>query len=124
MPFSAGTRTQPFSRAVHEGLLALLESGEFDLNRFLVAFSGGDQPNAWGLRDVLGNLYEWVSDFSTVCGPEEVTDPTGPEKGQNHPYRGGSWNHYTSMCRAAKSFEAPPTYRVHHLGFRVVMVKE
>ena len=64
------------------------------------------------------------SDFSTVCGPEDVTDPTGPEKGQNHPYRGGSWNHYASMCRAAKSFEAPPTYRVHSLGFRVVMVKE
>ncbi|MES2468107.1 MAG: formylglycine-generating enzyme family protein [Verrucomicrobiota bacterium] len=85
---------------------------------------GQKQANAWGLRDMLGNVYEWVSDFSTVCGPEDVTDPTGPDTGRNHPYRGGAWNHYASMSRCAKSFEAPPTYRVHHLGFRVVMVKE
>ena len=85
---------------------------------------GQKQANAWGLRDMLGNVYEWVADFSTVCGPEAVIDPTGPDKGRNHPYRGGAWNHYAAMSRCAKSFEAPPTYRVNHLGFRVVMVKE
>lgn len=85
---------------------------------------GQKEPNAWGLCDMLGNLYEWVSDFSSVYSGAEVTDPAGPSTGSGHIYRGGAWNHYATMCRAAKSFEAVPTYRVHHLGFRVALVRE
>jgi formylglycine-generating enzyme len=84
---------------------------------------GQKQANAWGCKDMLGNVYEWVSDFSSVAGTDPVTDPKGPTEGKNHIYRGGAWNHYATMCRAAKSFEAAPTYRVHHLGFRVALVK-
>lgn len=84
---------------------------------------GQKKANAWGLLDMLGNMYEWVSDYSAVPTSEPVTDPVGPSTGTAHPYRGGAWNHYATMCRAAKSFEAPPTYRKHNLGFRVVMVR-
>jgi len=85
---------------------------------------GQKQANAWGLKDMLGNLYEWVADYSAVYGDEDVIDPIGPKTGANHPYRGGAWNHYATMCRSAKSFEGPPTYRVNFLGFRVALVKE
>jgi formylglycine-generating enzyme required for sulfatase activity len=82
------------------------------------------QANAWGLKDMLGNLYEWVFDYSSVYPEEEVTDPRGPATGSGHPYRGGSWNHYAVQCRAAKSYEAVPTYRANDLGFRVALVKK
>jgi formylglycine-generating enzyme required for sulfatase activity len=85
---------------------------------------GQKQANAWGLRDMLGNLYEWVLDFASVYPEGEATDPRGPATGGGHPYRGGAWNHYATMCRAAKSFEAIPTYRSNNLGMRVVMVKD
>jgi formylglycine-generating enzyme required for sulfatase activity len=85
---------------------------------------GQKQANAWGLKDTLGNLYEWVLDFAAVYPVGEATDPRGPATGGGHPYRGGSWKHYATMSRAAKSFEAIPTYRSNDLGLRVVMVKE
>ena len=86
--------------------------------------SGQKKGNAWGLHDMLGNVYEWVADYSAVYGEGEAVDPRGPETGHNHPYRGGSWKHYATMSRAAKSFEAPPTYRVNDVGFRVALVQD
>ncbi len=85
---------------------------------------GQHKANAWGLKDTLGNLYEWVADFSALYTEADVVDPLGPATGVNHPYRGGAWKHYATMSRAAKSFEAPPTYRVNDLGFRVALVRE
>jgi formylglycine-generating enzyme required for sulfatase activity len=78
-------------------------------------------PNAWGLRDILGNLYEWVDDFSGYYPEREVTDPHGPEKGGKKIFRGGSWNHYGTMCRAARRFEEIPTIRLNYIGFRVAL---
>ncbi len=73
---------------------------------------------------MLGNLYEWVADFSTHYPEDEVTDPRGPGTGTQKTFRGGSWNHYATMCRAARRFEALPTFRVHYLGFRVALARE
>jgi formylglycine-generating enzyme required for sulfatase activity len=73
---------------------------------------------------MLGNLYEWVFDFPSVYPDGESVDPRGPNTGSGHPYRGGAWNHYATMCRAAKSFEAVSTYRVNDLGFRVALVRK
>lgn len=85
---------------------------------------GQKKANAWGLNDMLGNLYEWVADFSAVYPDGEAVDPKGPETGVNHPYRGGAWKHYATMSRAAKSFEAAPTYRFNDVGFRVALVQD
>lgn len=85
---------------------------------------GQQQPNAWGLKDMLGNLYEWVFDFSSIYPDGEAVDPRGPNTGSGHPYRGGAWDHYAVQCRAAKSYEAVPTYRVNDLGFRVAFVRK
>ena len=77
--------------------------------------------NAWKLRDMLGNLYEWVQDYSGYYPQREVTDPVGPAKGGKRLFRGGSWNHYGTMCRAARRFEDMPTIRLNYIGFRVAL---
>jgi formylglycine-generating enzyme len=82
------------------------------------------EPNAWGLRDMLGNLYEWVFDFSSLYPDGEAVDPRGPNTGSGHPYRGGAWGHYAVQCRAAKSYEAVSTLRENDLGFRVALVRK
>ncbi|MBL8722570.1 MAG: formylglycine-generating enzyme family protein [Planctomycetes bacterium] len=50
-------------------------------------------PNGFGLYDVFGNLWEWCSDFHGPLLPsaEVVVDPQGPQQGQTHALRGGSW---------------------------------
>jgi sulfatase modifying factor 1 len=85
---------------------------------------GQKDANKWGLKDMLGNMYEWVYDFSSEYPEGEVTDPRGPATGTRHVYRGGAWNNYGRNCRAANSLEAMPTYRMNDLGFRVALVKK
>ena len=85
---------------------------------------GQKAPNPWGLRDTLGNLYEWVADVSAYYPEEPTVDPRGPETGSKRLFRGGSWNHYATMSRAARRFEDLPTLRNHHLGFRVALARE
>ncbi len=79
------------------------------------------EPNAWELRDMLGNVYEWVQDYSGYYPQRPVTNPTGPATGEKKLFRGGSWNHYGTMCRAARRFEDMPTIRLNYIGFRVVL---
>ncbi len=85
---------------------------------------GQKKANAWGLKDTLGNMYEWVADWSSIPTADLAIDPTGPATGTAKIYRGGAWNHYATMCRAAKSFEAVPNYRRFNLSFRVALVRE
>ena len=79
------------------------------------------QPNPWQLKDMLGNLYEWVEDYSGYYPQRDVSDPTGPTQGEKKLFRGGSWNHYGTMCRAARRFEDIPTIRLNYIGFRVAL---
>ncbi len=51
---------------------------------------GKKQPNDWGLYDMYGNVFEFVSDWSSAVAIDGVIDPTGPETGKYHVIRGGS----------------------------------
>jgi formylglycine-generating enzyme required for sulfatase activity len=82
---------------------------------------GQKQPNPWQFRDMLGNLYEWVDDFSGYYPQRDVVDPRGPATGEKKIFRGGSWNHYATMSRAARRFEEIPTIRLNYIGFRVAL---
>ena len=79
---------------------------------------GGMEPNAYGLHDMLGNVWEWVQDRYGRHPGGEVTDPVGPATGANRVMRGGGWASYARQCRAAARL-GDPGYRLSALGFRL-----
>ncbi|OFZ78482.1 MAG: hypothetical protein A2583_10830, partial [Bdellovibrionales bacterium RIFOXYD1_FULL_53_11] len=59
------------------------------------------KPNAWGLYDMHGNVWELVEDYYTASlGTSSVTDPKGPSSGDYRVIRGGSWDCYARNLRS------------------------
>ncbi len=85
--------------------------------------TGTYPPNAYGLYDVSGNAWEWVSDWYApdYYGGGEMRDPAGPESGSMRILRGGSWvNDDVSMLRCAYRHKVPPDTYAYSVGFRIV----
>ncbi len=81
----------------------------------------GKKPNAWGLYDMLGNVWEWSQDWIGEYPSGHVTDPTGPSVGEWRVSRGGSWDSYAAACRAAARDESGVDDTDYLSGFRVAM---
>jgi formylglycine-generating enzyme required for sulfatase activity len=78
------------------------------------------QPNAWGLYDMHGNVYEWCQDWYDKNYPSgNVTDPTGPSSGSLRVLCGGSWSSLAEFCRSAIRYGKFPVTRNLYLGFRL-----
>jgi len=82
---------------------------------------GQKKPNAWGLYDMHGNVWEWCQDFHGGYAAGAVTDPAGPGSGTYRVLRGGSWLSVPTICRSAGRQGSPPGGRVISYGFRVVV---
>ena len=81
---------------------------------------GQKEPNAFGLHDMLGNVWEWVGDRFGRYPGGSVTDPVGSESGSLRVLRGGSWAFIARDCRSANRHGLSPGRRSNFLGFRLL----
>lgn len=79
------------------------------------------KPNAWGLYDVCGNVWEWCNDFYKVDYYTEspAKDPRGPETGEKKVLRGGCWNSTPDACRPAYRYNENPGYTDVCFGYDI-----
>ena len=86
--------------------------------------TGQRRPNAWGLYDVHGNVFEWCHDWYTPELADHAIDPKGAEVGTERVCRGGAWSSYGKCVRSALRGRDFPNSRGNNLGFRPCLADE
>jgi formylglycine-generating enzyme required for sulfatase activity/tRNA A-37 threonylcarbamoyl transferase component Bud32 len=83
---------------------------------------GQKKPNAFGLYDMHGNVWEWCSDwYQDSYSGLSLQDPKGPNNGAYRVLRGGCWFNSPQICRSAYRYGNSPASTGDGNGFRVVV---
>lgn len=84
---------------------------------------GEKLPNAWGLYDISGNVWEWCQDWfdNKYNGKSPYENPPGPVSGQDRVIRGGSWGYYYNHHRSTFRVRGVPDSRYSSNGFRLLL---
>ena len=82
--------------------------------------------SVYGVYDMAGNVSEWVNDYydQFYYQVAPIMNPTGPETGKNHVFKGGSWDARSVDIRTSKRFAASPGRKDSIVGFRCAKSKE
>jgi formylglycine-generating enzyme required for sulfatase activity len=117
-PFSFGDRIST-DRANYDGNFTYGQ-GSLGVYREQTTPVGTYPPNAWGLVDLHGNVWEWCQDGYGPCQEMDVTDPISQE-GPFRVMRGGAWFGYPWACRSACRGRVEPDKRSDFIGCRVLL---
>lgn len=93
---------------------------------------GNDSPvevgryaaNAWGLKDMHGNVWEWVNDVYAKYPNEARANPLGPLNGPERVCRGGCWSVDSFYCRSARRSKTNSNMGYSYIGFRLALVPD
>ena len=112
------------------GDYAWYRENAYDIDEKYAQQVGLKKPNAWGLYDMHGNVYEWCHDYFEEDYYRRVAknsskqlptnDPQGPESGSSRVVRGGSWNDDSHLTRSANRNWYDVDFRYSYFGFRLV----
>ncbi|MCE7926108.1 MAG: hypothetical protein DYG98_23935 [Haliscomenobacteraceae bacterium CHB4] len=86
----------------------------------------GKRPNATGIFDLSGNVWEWCHDWydkNYYSKSRNTQDPSGPASGETRVLRGGSWNNSGKHLRITNRSSRYPDFRDSSVGFRVARRK-